>query len=77
MQPMKTAIFWIEYIIRNGAESLRSPALDLYWWQIELLDVYAFLLLSFLIAIYLTIIIVKFVLKMSFRKDVKTQLKRD
>ncbi|XP_033210444.1 2-hydroxyacylsphingosine 1-beta-galactosyltransferase-like isoform X2 [Belonocnema kinseyi] len=39
MSPLKTAIFWIEYVIRNGPDSLKSPALNLFWWQQELLDV--------------------------------------
>ncbi|KAG7207216.1 hypothetical protein KM043_008894 [Ampulex compressa] len=43
MSPMDTAVFWIEYVIRNGPDSLRSPAIDMPWWQLHLIDVYAFL----------------------------------
>ncbi|KAL7293656.1 hypothetical protein TKK_0012735 [Trichogramma kaykai] len=39
VSPMNNAIFWIEYVIRNG-NVLRSPALDFYWWQLALLDIY-------------------------------------
>ena len=49
-----TINFWIEYVIRNGPESLRSPALDMHWWQLALLDVYGFLLS----AIILTLVVV-------------------
>ncbi|XP_033219246.1 UDP-glucuronosyltransferase 2B31-like isoform X1 [Belonocnema kinseyi] len=59
MSAMRTAIFWIEYVIRNGENSLRSPAVDLYWFQIELLDVYGFLIFTFAIFIYLFIFILK------------------
>ncbi|XP_043463748.1 UDP-glucosyltransferase 2-like isoform X2 [Leptopilina heterotoma] len=55
MRAMETAIFWVEYIIRNGPNSLKSPAIDLHWWQVELLDVYAFLIISFIIILYIFI----------------------
>lgn len=45
LSALDTAIFWVEYVVRNGKNSLRSPALDLTWWQINLLDVYAVILL--------------------------------
>ena len=77
MKPMDTAIYWIEYVIRNGAKSLRSPSLDLYWWQVELLDVYGFLLLCSLIGFYLFSIFIKVIFKTCFRKNVKLELKRD
>uniref|UniRef100_A0A0C9QAJ4 UGT2B30_1 protein n=1 Tax=Fopius arisanus TaxID=64838 RepID=A0A0C9QAJ4_9HYME len=41
LSAMETAIYWVEYVIRHGNKPLRSPALDLAWWQIALLDVYA------------------------------------
>ncbi|XP_049938135.1 UDP-glucosyltransferase 2-like isoform X1 [Schistocerca serialis cubense] len=43
---VETAVWWLEYVIRhNGAPHLRSAAVDLYWWQLLLLDVIGFLLL--------------------------------
>ncbi|XP_033212471.1 uncharacterized protein LOC117170059 [Belonocnema kinseyi] len=77
MSPMDTTAFWIEYTMRNGAQPLRSPALDLYWWQTELLDVYGFLLSCSLITIYLFYIMIKAAFKMCFGKNPKPQLKRD
>lgn len=53
LTPMDTAIFWIEYIARNGRNILKSPAVDLHWIQNQLLDVYAFLLISLMLTIYL------------------------
>ncbi|XP_068992607.1 UDP-glucosyltransferase 2-like [Neodiprion pinetum] len=44
MSPLDEAVFWIEYIIRNGGEPLRSSALHLYWFQYYLIDVILFLL---------------------------------
>lgn len=59
MSAMDTAIYWIEYVIRNGNEPLRSPMMDMTWWQISLLDVYAVTLLGLIISIYA----VKFIIK--------------
>ncbi|XP_076634843.1 UDP-glucosyltransferase 2 isoform X1 [Colletes latitarsis] len=60
-----TAVYWIEYIIRHGADALRSPAMDLTWWQVQLLDVCAFLLVVALLSVYLLIVAVRFVLKLA------------
>ncbi|XP_012282468.1 UDP-glucuronosyltransferase 2A3-like [Orussus abietinus] len=56
-------IFWLEYVVRNGANSLRSSALDLAWWQIALLDVFGFILVSSLLLLYALIATVRVVLK--------------
>ncbi|XP_023246023.1 UDP-glucuronosyltransferase 2A1-like [Copidosoma floridanum] len=49
MKSMDMATFWIEYVIRNG-NIMKSPALELSWWQLTLLDVYGFLLTCLAIA---------------------------
>ncbi|XP_059480751.1 UDP-glycosyltransferase UGT5-like isoform X2 [Neocloeon triangulifer] len=42
--PLERAVFWTEYVLRhNGAPHLRSAAVDLEWYQVHLLDVYAVL----------------------------------
>ncbi|XP_014479876.1 PREDICTED: UDP-glucuronosyltransferase 2B19-like [Dinoponera quadriceps] len=43
MSALDTAIFWVEYVGKNG-NFLQSPAMQLHWWQRNLLDIYAFLL---------------------------------
>lgn len=43
MSPMDTAAFWIEYVVRHGKDALRSPIVDMPWWQVNLLDVYGFI----------------------------------
>ncbi|XP_034654248.1 UDP-glucuronosyltransferase 2B13 isoform X1 [Drosophila subobscura] len=41
--PRKSAVYWIEYVIRHkGAPHMRSAGLDLNWFQFYLLDVIAF-----------------------------------
>ncbi|XP_051159346.1 UDP-glucosyltransferase 2-like [Leptopilina boulardi] len=49
MSATDTAVFWIEYIIRNGANSLRSPSMDMPWWKAELVDVYVFFFISIIL----------------------------
>uniref|UniRef100_A0A3Q2G0J2 UDP-glucuronosyltransferase n=1 Tax=Cyprinodon variegatus TaxID=28743 RepID=A0A3Q2G0J2_CYPVA len=45
MSPMDTAIFWIEYVIRNkGAAHLKPAGFSLPWYSYFCLDVAAFLL---------------------------------
>ncbi|CAG7733558.1 unnamed protein product [Allacma fusca] len=49
-QPLDTAVYWIEYVIRHrGAPQLRSPARDLNFFQYYCIDV-VFVLLSTLLA---------------------------
>ena len=59
MNASQTVVFWVEYIVRNGANVLRSPALDLHWWENELLDIYFFLLTCLIIIIYITVLVCK------------------
>lgn len=43
LEPRKSALYWIEYVIRHkGAPHMRSAGLDLNWYQFYLLDVIAF-----------------------------------
>lgn len=55
LSPIDTANYWIEYIVKYGWDALRSPAMDLNWWEIDFLDVYAFLSLVSLVIVYVTI----------------------
>ncbi|CAD1470738.1 unnamed protein product [Heterotrigona itama] len=63
MNGLDTAIYWTEYVIRNGPDSLKSPAVDMPWWKLNLIDVFVFLIASFVLVIYLLFVTVKFILK--------------
>ena len=52
VQPIYSARYWIEYVARHGKDALRSPSVDMPWWQVIQLDVYAFILAVVLIAFY-------------------------
>ncbi|XP_015113243.1 UDP-glucuronosyltransferase 2B20 [Diachasma alloeum] len=60
---LDTAIYWVEYVIRYGNKPLRSPALDLAWWQIALLDVYAAAILLIVSVIFIIIALVRFLVR--------------
>lgn len=46
MNALDTAMFWIEYVIRNkGAEYMKNPARNMSWIAYNMLDVYIFVLL--------------------------------
>ncbi|KAL7302509.1 hypothetical protein TKK_0005151 [Trichogramma kaykai] len=59
MSPMDTAAYWIEFVARNGKKSLRSPLVDMPWWQASLLDVYAAFLVVTIVALYTVKVIVR------------------
>ncbi|KAJ8980273.1 hypothetical protein NQ317_005131, partial [Molorchus minor] len=45
LKPMENAVYWVEYVIRNGgAPHLKVAGVDLPWYKYHLLDVIAFLL---------------------------------
>ncbi|XP_055609266.1 UDP-glycosyltransferase UGT5-like [Uranotaenia lowii] len=46
MTPKQTALYWMEYVIRHkGAPQLRTPAVELSFFQYHLIDVYCVMLL--------------------------------
>uniref|UniRef100_A0A1Y1NHP0 Glucuronosyltransferase n=1 Tax=Photinus pyralis TaxID=7054 RepID=A0A1Y1NHP0_PHOPY len=64
-QPMtgiEKAVWWTEYVIRHrGAKHLRSPLLDMPWYQYLLLDVIGVLLLAVLLILYVVYLIIRIV----------------
>lgn len=71
MSPEDTALFWVEYVLRNG-HILRSPATKLNWYQNEILDIYCLILIVISLFIYTIFSIIKLFFKMinnSRRRD--------
>ncbi|XP_067210641.1 UDP-glycosyltransferase UGT5-like [Linepithema humile] len=64
MSAIDTANYWIKYIVKYGSDALRSPAMDLYWWQIYLLDIAVFFLLCAIIVIIVIRYFVRLLLQM-------------
>lgn len=75
MNAMDTAIYWIEYVIRNGPSVLRSPALDLKWWELAQLDIYVFIVVSIVVGLTAQYYIVKlFMKKLLYRFQMKLKI---
>ncbi|XP_054259226.1 UDP-glycosyltransferase UGT5-like isoform X2 [Macrosteles quadrilineatus] len=78
MSPLETAVYWTEYVIRHkGATHLRSPAVDMPWYQLWLLDVLLVVCATFtalLIAVYwMAKCITKMVNRLFFSKKTKNK----
>lgn len=60
MSPMDTAMYWLEYIIRNqGAEYMKNPARNMNWFAYTMMDVYAFIVVIFIVAVAILIKLIK------------------
>lgn len=67
MSPLDTAMYWIEYVIRNkGADHIKSPSLNMNWITYNMLDVYAFFLIVFGLLCYVINKLWKFVSQCQF-----------
>ncbi|VVC33308.1 Hypothetical protein CINCED_3A004360 [Cinara cedri] len=67
------AVYWVEYVIRHkGAHHLRSPAVELVWYQYYSLDIFAFIISIILFLIFIFYRITKLVIKSIFNLLFKT-----
>lgn len=66
MSPREETVYWVEYVIRHGKSALRSPAVDMKWWQVELLDVYGFIACCVLAVAIATVYMVMKLIRISF-----------
>uniref|UniRef100_A0A2A4K0B3 UDP-glucuronosyltransferase n=1 Tax=Heliothis virescens TaxID=7102 RepID=A0A2A4K0B3_HELVI len=77
MTALDTAMFWIEYVIRNnGAEFFKNPSLQLSWIESNMLDVYAFILVLVLGVVFAIVKVSMIVLSLIKSKDSKKQKKK-
>ena len=78
MTPADTATYWVEYIARHGKDALRSPVMDLPWWQVYLVDIYGFILLVILIVCWIIKVTVKLLISciIASKKNTASHLKK-
>ncbi|KAK1135223.1 hypothetical protein K0M31_007994 [Melipona bicolor] len=50
--PLDEGVYWVEYLLRHGPDSLKIAAADLTWYQYLLLDVVSAMVVSTLVAIW-------------------------
>ncbi|XP_049823751.1 UDP-glucosyltransferase 2-like isoform X2 [Aethina tumida] len=78
LSPMDTAIFWIEHIIRQkGGDHLRSPGLNLYWYERNMLDIIIILTLITVVIFTIFYIIFKHILKIFGKKPAVKKSKKN
>lgn len=66
MSSMESATWWIEYVLRHDKDVLRSHAMDLNWWQVNLLDVHGFILFTAAFLMFMGVAIVRYLVKNVF-----------
>lgn len=69
----ETAVFWIEYVLKHGAEALRSPAVYLSWWQLALLDVYGTIFAAVLLLLYIVKLLLSALFSMIYFSNKKSE----
>ncbi|CAB3221864.1 unnamed protein product [Arctia plantaginis] len=78
MSALDTAMYWIEYVIRNnGAHYLKNPALELSWVAYSMLDVYAFVLVVTLITIYIVYKVIIILMSYVKKREPKQKIKKN
>ncbi|RLU27577.1 hypothetical protein DMN91_001381 [Ooceraea biroi] len=75
--PMDNAIWWVEHVIRHkGAPHLRNKSRDMPWYQVELLDIMAIIIVIAILAIRIIIAVKRYVFfKMSKQLMLKIKTK--
>lgn len=72
MTGLERAIWWTEYVIRHkGANHLKSPWASIPWYQYLLLDVIAFVVTCFVVAVILVYEVLTFVFKAAYQTETK------
>lgn len=75
LTPLETGIHWVKHVAKNkGAPHLRSVAVELPFYALYNLDVWAFILISVIFSAFLLFKILQLVFKLAFssRKKIKT-----
>ena len=76
MTGLEKAIWWTEYVIRHkGAKHLRSPIIDIPFYQYHLLDVIAFLVVVTVTLIYIMYRLIKFLITIVSKIFIKGKVK--
>ncbi|XP_050315130.1 UDP-glycosyltransferase UGT5-like isoform X2 [Anthonomus grandis grandis] len=72
MSPMDSAIYWVEYVARHGgAPHMRSPAIDMPFYQLYLIDVYGFLVAIVLGVSYINYVIFRLIWRIMTKNGLK------
>ena len=74
MKPLDRAIFWIEYVMRNGgAPHLRTQSFRMSWMAYHSIDVILTLLMALLLLLFIMFLAIKKCFSVLFKKKVKCE----
>ncbi|XP_042559876.1 UDP-glucuronosyltransferase 2A1-like [Clupea harengus] len=74
MKPLDRAIFWIEYVMRNGgAPHLRTQSFRMSWMAYHSIDVILTLLMALLLLLFIMFLAIKKCYSVLFKKKVKCE----
>lgn len=77
LNALDTAMFWIEYVIRNnGAHYMKNPAMELSWVAYTMFDVYAFVLILILVILYAILKVPMIIISLLSSKPSKKEKKK-
>ncbi|XP_066142481.1 UDP-glucosyltransferase 2-like [Euwallacea fornicatus] len=73
MKPLETAVYWIEYIIRNkGADHLKVASIKLPWYKLYMVDVLLFVSVTVIVAIYAIAYVIGYIVNLcKFNRNIK------
>ncbi|ROL43913.1 UDP-glucuronosyltransferase 2B17 [Anabarilius grahami] len=72
MKPLDRAVFWIEFVMRNrGAPHLRTQSFRMSWIEYHSVDVILTLMATLFIFAFLIIYVIRYFLRVLFKKKVK------
>lgn len=70
LTPKQTAAFWINHVIENGADHLKSHALKLPWYQFWMVDIFVFFLAVTSVAMSISIKLICYLFKIIHSRSV-------
>ncbi|XP_017761425.1 PREDICTED: UDP-glucuronosyltransferase 2C1-like [Eufriesea mexicana] len=74
--PLEEGVYWVEYLIRHGANSLKTAATDLTWYQYLLLDVIFIIIISLRLLIFTILQLFKLIFRRTKLTLVDTKKKQ-
>ena len=59
MDPIETATYWLEHVMKFGGDHLRSHGIEMPWYQFFMLDIMLFFLVILHVAGYISFLIIR------------------
>ena len=73
MTPQQSTVYWVEYVIRNGAHHLKAGGLALNYIELHNVDVYCAMIIFVIMIFYVILMIFKILLKKLTKKIIKVK----